>query len=113
MKNCFECGDLAIHNHHVVPRSLGGKKTIPLCANCHSKAHNNLKLFTADHAILIKQGLERAKANGITLGRPNTGKNTFISIRMTKEEKLYLKNTAKFLGKSMSDYVLDLMLKKV
>ena len=36
---CFECGKPAEHEHHVVPVVLGGKKKIPLCADCHSKVH--------------------------------------------------------------------------
>tara|TARA_R110000803_G_scaffold94110_10_gene161632 strand:- start:1995 stop:2321 length:327 start_codon:yes stop_codon:yes gene_type:complete len=39
-KTCFECGSTEnIEKHHVVPRSKGGKKTIPLCARCHDKVH--------------------------------------------------------------------------
>ena len=38
---CFECGaNSNIHQHHVVPKTLGGKKTIPLCGACHGKVHN-------------------------------------------------------------------------
>jgi len=37
---CFNCGMKAEHNHHVVPRSKGGIKTVPLCNSCHSKVHN-------------------------------------------------------------------------
>lgn len=37
---CFECGRDAHHQHHVVPRSRGGTKTVPLCVDCHSKAHD-------------------------------------------------------------------------
>ena len=42
MKNtpCFECGQKAEYDHHVVPLSLGGTKTVPLCADCHGKTHN-------------------------------------------------------------------------
>lgn len=36
---CFECGAPAEHQHHVVPRSLGGTQTIPLCARCHGLIH--------------------------------------------------------------------------
>lgn len=36
---CFECGGVAHHQHHVVPRSQGGTKTIPLCVTCHGLAH--------------------------------------------------------------------------
>lgn len=37
---CFECGLPATFNHHVVPKSLGGKKTVPLCKKCHSIVHS-------------------------------------------------------------------------
>lgn len=37
---CFECGAPATERHHVVPVSLGGTKTIPLCGECHAKVHD-------------------------------------------------------------------------
>lgn len=37
---CFECGAPATERHHVVPASLGGTKTIPLCTDCHAKIHD-------------------------------------------------------------------------
>ena len=38
---CFECdSEENIHNHHVIPKILGGTKTIPLCALCHGKVHD-------------------------------------------------------------------------
>lgn len=37
---CFECEKQAHHNHHVVPRSRGGKRTIPLCRKCHGLIHS-------------------------------------------------------------------------
>ena len=35
------CDDLEMHEHHLVPRSLGGEKgpTASLCSNCHSLVH--------------------------------------------------------------------------
>lgn len=36
---CFECGAHALHQHHVIPRSLGGTQTVPLCEACHGKVH--------------------------------------------------------------------------
>jgi len=39
MKTCFECGKPAVNDHHVVPQSKGGKKTVPLCSRCHQLAH--------------------------------------------------------------------------
>lgn len=38
--DCFECGGPAQHDHHVVPVSRGGTKTVPLCEACHAKAHH-------------------------------------------------------------------------
>jgi hypothetical protein len=38
---CFECSsDQDIHQHHVVPKSRGGTKTIPLCRYCHHLVHD-------------------------------------------------------------------------
>ena len=37
---CFECNNIAEHQHHVIPKVKGGNNTIPLCAECHSKVHN-------------------------------------------------------------------------
>lgn len=37
---CFECGNKSHDNHHVVPRRVGGTATVPLCIDCHRKAHN-------------------------------------------------------------------------
>lgn len=36
---CFECGCPSDEAHHVIPRSYGGTKTIPLCNECHGKIH--------------------------------------------------------------------------
>jgi|TARA_R110000824_G_scaffold401000_1_gene610222 hypothetical protein len=36
---CFECGETATCNHHVIPKSVGGTKTVPLCTDCHANAH--------------------------------------------------------------------------
>jgi hypothetical protein len=69
---CFECGSKKeLHQHHVIPKSLGGVNTISLCSKCHSKIHN---LNFRDHSILIKKGLKKTKQAGIILGRPkNSG----------------------------------------
>jgi hypothetical protein len=37
---CFECGAPSESDHHVVPRSPGGTRTVPLCGDCHGKAHH-------------------------------------------------------------------------
>lgn len=51
-KACFECGEPATENHHVVPRSKGGGKTIPLCLDCHNKIHGVKRLNTSYLSIL-------------------------------------------------------------
>jgi hypothetical protein len=45
---CWECEaeGVHIHNHHVVPRSRGGTKTVPLCEACHAHAHHRDKAMT-------------------------------------------------------------------
>ncbi len=65
---CFECGsDGEIHHHHIVPKTLGGTKTIPLCVDCHGKIHN---VDFRNHGILTKKGLNEAKKRGVKLGSP-------------------------------------------
>jgi hypothetical protein len=65
---CFECGSTnGIHYHHIIPRSLGGNKTIPLCNVCHSKVHD--RKFT-NFSELVKKGIEDRKKQGFSHGRP-------------------------------------------
>jgi len=64
---CFECGSKeAIHYHHVVPDSLGGTQTLPLCSECHGKVHD--RKFV-DISFLVKEGLRKRKEQGVILGR--------------------------------------------
>lgn len=63
---CFECGASARYRHHVIPRSLGGQRTIPLCGTCHSKAHNAKKPWTT--AELTAQALRKKAARGEKIG---------------------------------------------
>jgi len=55
---CFECGKPASVQHHVIPQSLGGIKTVPLCNDCHSLVHN-AKLISSGE--LIKNGRKRSR----------------------------------------------------
>lgn len=37
---CFQCDSPGLlHQHHVIPRSLGGTRTVPLCEDCHGVVH--------------------------------------------------------------------------
>ena len=63
---CFECGKPAFDKHHVVPKSLGGTKTVPLCPDCHGMVHgiNRVK----SHRLQM-EGIRKAKESGVYFGR--------------------------------------------
>lgn len=62
---CFECGSSGfLHKHHVIPRSLGGTKTILLCTRCHGKVHSREFCTSA----LTKKAMAVKKANGQRVG---------------------------------------------
>lgn len=89
---CFECGHLADHAHHVVPRAVGGTRTIPLCQLCHAKVHGY------SHSWSVKEGLARARAEGKKLGRPKAK----AILYQPEFEGLSLRGIARFLGISHS-----------
>lgn len=62
---CFECEKPAKANHHVIPKSLGGTRTIPLCLECHSKVHQKdlVSMYT-----LAKNKLEEVRKRGGDMG---------------------------------------------
>ena len=62
---CFDCGKKSEYHHHVIPKSKGGKKTVPLCASCHSKIHECLSLRTAE---LTRDALRVRRENGMKTG---------------------------------------------
>lgn len=103
---CYECGDTDnLQNHHIIPRVIGGNKTIKLCGNCHGKIHG---LDFTDHSILIKKGLEDAKKRGVRLGRP-TGtlrRSVFLKhhldIKECLEKGMSVRKTAKYTNKGAS-----------
>lgn len=69
-KVCVECGEKAHHDHHVIPKSLGGTFTVPLCTDCHAKVHGRRAMACGE---LIKAGIARAKARGVQVGGKNKG----------------------------------------
>jgi hypothetical protein len=64
-ESCFDCQDQAVHAHHVVPRSLGGTKTVFLCADCHGKVHNRNFI---DSSALVKNALAKRRKKGFWHG---------------------------------------------
>jgi hypothetical protein len=70
-EKCFECEDIANHKHHVIPKIYGGKKTINLCAGCHSKIHSHHLLKTSE---MTKAAMQKLKSEGkYTGGKPPYG----------------------------------------
>lgn len=69
---CWECGcESETHDHHVVPKSRGGTRTVPLCVKCHSKAHHRKGNMSTP--ALTSAALQAKKARGERLGRPRYG----------------------------------------
>jgi len=82
MEKCFECGNPATENHHVLPKSLGGTKTVPLCSLCHMKIHgldntrraeshveNTKRGLGEKNNLIKKQGYFISKRNGRKIER--------------------------------------------
>ena len=71
MKECFECETTEdLHEHHVVPKSRGGTKTVTLCHQCHMKAHGK-DGKGLNHSRLTREGLKRVQQQGVKLGTDN------------------------------------------
>jgi hypothetical protein len=81
---CFECGKEATEDHHVIPESLGGTKTIPLCGGCHSLVHGGYFRRRDDHAALTRLGLQRARERGVKLGNPRLQETSRLGAETTK-----------------------------
>ena len=64
---CFECGSLSQQDHHVVPRSLGGTRTVPLCEVCHGRAHGRSDGFQSI-GYLTRAALAAKKTRGERAG---------------------------------------------
>lgn len=62
---CFECDAIADHWHHVVPKSKGGVRTIPLCQQCHAKVHSPHLLTTCR---LTKDAMQQKRLRGERTG---------------------------------------------
>lgn len=64
---CWECGsDGPLHNHHPVPRSRGGTRTIPLCESCHGKAHHRDRAMST--SALTRAAMRAKRARGERTG---------------------------------------------
>ena len=68
---CWECGAPATEWHHVVPRSLGGTRTVPLCCACHDKAHHMSRV--SGRGGLTARALQAKRARGERVGAVRYG----------------------------------------
>jgi hypothetical protein len=64
---CFECDKPTNGKHHVVPIIYGGKRTIPLCQDCHMKIHGPSCMLRPE---LIKIGIKKRLDSGLSFGAP-------------------------------------------
>ena len=90
MKECFECGTIDdLQEHHVVPRSRGGTKTVTLCYSCHMKAHGR-DSKGLQHGRLTKEALQVAKSRGVKLGTHNPKVLAGVKRRRAMETNILL-----------------------
>lgn len=66
-KKCFECSGDADCEHHVVPMSRGGTRTVFLCGNCHGKAHH--RESNMDTSQLTRDALQHKRRMGTRAGQ--------------------------------------------
>lgn len=60
--SCIDCGSGGeIHQHHVVPRSLGGTFMVPLCSSCHALVHSREELSIK---ALTKKAMQAKRRRG-------------------------------------------------
>lgn len=76
---CFECDAPAEHEHHVVPRSFGGQRTVPLCEACHGRVHG----FDLRVRALTRRALQAKRARGERAGTVPYGYSANDTGRLT------------------------------
>jgi hypothetical protein len=74
MHNCPLCGREVPHvsDHHLTPRSRGGKVTLPICLDCHRSVHaffNNKELEAQYHTVDALLANEKFAAHMKWLGK--------------------------------------------
>ncbi len=82
---CFECGAPAYADHFVVPRSMGGTKSIPLCYACYEKVHTPCGLRTDRRAESVS--VERVEVKSAIGKMKDHPLNIFFWIYVTKFEE--------------------------
>lgn len=91
--NCPIChralGDINIQQHHLIPKELGGKETIPVHKMCHQKIHS---VFTNRELLQVYHDPE------IIRSHPEIA--NFITWIANKPPSFYMKNDETSIRKS-------------
>jgi DNA-directed RNA polymerase specialized sigma subunit len=95
---CFECSsEENIHHHHVIPKILGGTKTIPLCAACHGKVHDRDILRMSNLAKIAR------KKEGFKTGRPKKISDNILDKTKKEKQLSLLENKTKNLKEKLEN----------
>jgi hypothetical protein len=119
-KVCDGCGKPSdyFHEHHVVPRSLGGidylTNIVTICEDCHNKIHS---LKFTKHSELIKAGLSKNKEKAIKegelwkCGRPPIAEEIKSQIINLRQEGLSLRAIEKSLNSTVTHTTIGKVIK--
>lgn len=77
------CQEIATEQHHILGRS--SPLTILVCRSCHGLIHDTK--WRSDHAYLVKEGLDRARARGSIGGNPGILARDPEAIRKVNEAR--------------------------
>ena len=83
--NCQIDKNKQIIFHHIVPLSIVGQDVlsniVPICNDCHQLLHHNTnKIGNFEHSKLVKAGMQKAKENGVRIGRKTVEINDLPSV---------------------------------
>ena len=110
---CCVCGDTEdLHQHHILPVISSNKKrdtkndeTVTLCTKHHLQIHEKTHTGGYKHKSLVLQGLQKAKENGVQLGRPtNLTEERILEIMDLVKQGRGVRETCRMLGIGTNSY---------
>jgi len=95
-KSLKECTSLEVFAFLFDQGIISDDGELTVCSYHHNLLHGIVKFQKAEHTKLVKEGQERAKANGVVLGRPTKlTPGMYERIKKMKENGLGIKSIAK------------------
>lgn len=84
---CFECGAHgAMHAHHVVPRSAGGRNTVPLCERCHGLVHGrSLRISSLTASAMQHMRAQGRRVGSVPHGYADDGAGRLVPVEAEQE----------------------------